>query len=459
VDEVLEAHDDPVLHASSSGRAGRTRAKIGLVRIRSFFAILLAAGAGGLAAQTVTLPAAASLTGAAPFYSDVRAFNTSHTETLSVTAVYRCFLGSCPLASPAFSFPLAPRESRALDDICVSAFGAPNSAGGVEFFSSGVEDDLVVSSRLYSTFPVPTVGMFVPGMKRGQAHARTILTSVRNGGAGLGFRTNSGAFNPTDQPIDVTWRILIEGVNVGQAVQRTVAPHSGAQVNAIFSEAGIPDIQSDNASIEVSATASVFSYAAVIDNATTDPIFVVGAADGPGSDATPTRTFTGTATFTPTLTPTGPTSTPTQTSTATATGTPTSTPSRTSTATTTQTRTPFPSRTATPTVTPTPTSLPGNRRVFVGQGGNFFVDEVSGTNVTTIPAGFTVRWVWVQGAGDHSSTSGVCDAINCLPDSLWTSGQRRFPDVFSRQFNEVGTFSYYCTVHGPQMTGVVVVNP
>src|SRR6188474_37894 len=98
----------------------------------------LALTCAALSAETVTLPAAASIVGGAPFFSDARAFNTSYTESLTVEATYRCFIGNpCPVNAPQTTFTLGPRESRAFDDIVVSAFNAPNTAGGVEFEHSG----------------------------------------------------------------------------------------------------------------------------------------------------------------------------------------------------------------------------------------------------------------------------------------------------------------------------------
>jgi hypothetical protein len=82
---------------------------------------------------TIVLPNAASIVGAAPFFSDVRVFNTSYSDGVDVMATYRCLLGTCPATAPPFLISLSPRQSMALDDNCVSAFGAPNSAGGVEF--------------------------------------------------------------------------------------------------------------------------------------------------------------------------------------------------------------------------------------------------------------------------------------------------------------------------------------
>ena len=355
-----------------------------------------------LPASTVTVPAAASIVGGAPFFSDVRVFNASYTASLDVTAIYRCFLPSFCAGARQIRFTLAPRESRAFDDMVATAFGAPNTAGGIEFEVDGSDDSIVVTSRLYSTSPVPTVGMFIPGLPASRAHAATVLTSIRHDPATSppsGFRANVGAFNPNDAPAIVTFSIFDGGplpAPIGLPVVRGVSGHSGTQVNGIFEAAGAAQTATDNAVIVVAATNPVFSYAAVIDNATTDPIFVVGANNiagptptttptQPGPSRTPTVTPTGatptatssspTATLTPTvtgptptpsLTPTGPTATRTPTPTPTPTGpTPTSTVTATPTKTPTLTATgvtvtPTATRTATATTSPTatPTSTP-----------------------------------------------------------------------------------------------------
>jgi plastocyanin len=86
-----------------------------------------------------------------------------------------------------------------------------------------------------------------------------------------------------------------------------------------------------------------------------------------------------------------------------------------------------------------------------------FVDSISGNFVSTIPVGTTLEWDWVS--SPHSSTSGTCSATNCVPDGLWDSGQHNSGFVYTRQFNSVGTFNYYCTVHTVNMVGVVNVIP
>jgi plastocyanin len=163
-------------------------------------------------------------------------------------------------------------------------------------------------------------------------------------------------------------------------------------------------VTTSNAVIVVSAGSEIFSYAAVLDNNTADPIFVVGAEDQPPQPITPlpVPTSTPSPTQTPTATPGEPTSTPTPTNT----------------------------RTPTSTRTQTPTPLPN--QVNIGPGLGFSPRDI------TITAGQTVIWVW-SGADNHSTTSDT---------GIWDSQIRRAPYVFSHTFPSPGVFPYYCFVHG-----------
>ncbi|HSB37438.1 MAG TPA: hypothetical protein VLH41_11200, partial [Thermoanaerobaculia bacterium] len=200
----------------------------------------------------MTLPAAASIQGLAPFFTDVRVFNTSYTASLEVTATYRCFLGDCAGLPPRRIFTLLPRESAAFNDMVAADFHAPNSAGAVELDFDGAAEQVVATSRLYSTAPSPTVGMFVPGLPQSRAVETAVLTSVRNRGPGKGFRTNVGVFNPGDLPVLVILTVLANGFPAGSPVVRTVLAHSGVQVNAIFAVAGAPDTATSNGVVVVS---------------------------------------------------------------------------------------------------------------------------------------------------------------------------------------------------------------
>src|SRR5262249_21321349 len=112
---------------------------------------------------------------------------------------------------------------------------------------------------------------------------------------------------------------------------------------------------------------------------------------------------------------------------------------------------------------PAPTSGAATRIVNIGQTGNSFTDSQSGGVATTIHPGDTVQWRWV--GGTHSTTSGMCTTDyygggeNCNPDGRWDSSTQSPPSTFSKQFNTVGTYRYFCSVHGGSMTGTVVVAP
>jgi plastocyanin len=104
------------------------------------------------------------------------------------------------------------------------------------------------------------------------------------------------------------------------------------------------------------------------------------------------------------------------------------------------------------------TSVAGaaTRNVAVGVGGaKNFVDAQSGNSTSNIQIGDTIHWTWVSGY--HSTTSGRCPS-DCTPDGLWDSGAQITPFTYSRVFNTVGTFPYYCTVHDAAMQGTVIVS-
>jgi plastocyanin len=401
--------------------------------IARLFSILGLAAPGALLADTVTvtLPVAASVVGAAPFFSDVRVFNTSYTDILNVTATYRCAPGSAGCATqPVKPFQLAPREAKAFDNICVSLFNVPNSLGAVEFVASS--DELVVTSRLYSPASSPpwpagtvgSVGMFIPGLESSDAHAVTVLTNLSNAGSATGsFRTNIGVYNPNPVAVNATIRLYnFQGtfppVLLG-TVPLPLSPRTGTQISNIYKVVGFENLvtTSGYATVESgNAGNPLFTYAATADNTTQDPVLVVGAADV----AAP-------AGFHP----------PTPTTTSGAAG-------------------------SSPTPTPTTASSGATRIVNVGASGNSFTDTVSGSGITSIHVGDTIKWVWM--GGPHSTTSGGCSSGgyyggDCSADGTWDSGTYNAGYSFSQKFTTTGTFHYFCVVHQASMIGTITVQP
>jgi hypothetical protein len=255
---------------------------------------------GLLPAETVTLPVVASATGVGgvPFVSDVRLFNTSYTDALTVTAVYR-FNGETRV------FALAAREARAFDDIGVSLFESPGSVGAVEFTGDGEAGSLVVSSQLRSPAAEGGfVGMFIPGLPPSSARVLSVLTGLANGDS----RTNIGVYNPGGSDVTATIRLYDGPVLLGTKAVG-LGPHGGMQFNNIYEQLGFGSLVRSNgyATVEASDPGSpLFTYAAEADNESGDLILILGAQDAaapPGFDP-PTATATNTPAAAPTPTPT-----------------------------------------------------------------------------------------------------------------------------------------------------------
>jgi plastocyanin len=87
-----------------------------------------------------------------------------------------------------------------------------------------------------------------------------------------------------------------------------------------------------------------------------------------------------------------------------------------------------------------------------------FVSPQTSTHVDpTINLGDTVQWVWVSGLHSTTAAAGQLDS--------WDSGQHFSPFTYTHTFTELGTFNYYCSVHGSDtgcghvapMSGKVIV--
>jgi len=84
--------------------------------------------------------------------------------------------------------------------------------------------------------------------------------------------------------------------------------------------------------------------------------------------------------------------------------------------------------------------------VIVAPDGSF---AFSPSNLT-VKIGDTVRWQWA--ASNHSTTSDASSAES------WDSGVQNSGFVFTRVFNNVGSFPYHCTPHQNfGMTGKIIV--
>lgn len=231
--------------------------------------------AAGLAVSKVTLPAAASLGGIGGtfFHSDVRVWNASSSAFAAVTARYVCFTGEC--GNSEREVLIAPHQTIVLDDIVGTFFDAPGTGGAVEFVS---EEPIVVTSRLSTPEgSEPTFGMFVPGMVPDRASPAQVLNGLARSGDS---RVNVGVFNDADPQV-ITYRLFDGNGNLLGIASRFFGKREAFQVNDIFAFLGVTagPVESAYCLVEGSELLPIFSYAAVIDNRSQDPIFIPGEDD------------------------------------------------------------------------------------------------------------------------------------------------------------------------------------
>jgi hypothetical protein len=223
--------------------------------------------------RILTLPAAASLHGAAGtfFRSDLALFNDDVLASTQVTARYRCIFGGCGETERAFS--LGPGEMRVFANVVGELFGTPESAGAIEIVAPG---HVNVTSRLYTPGPIRgTVGMLVPALEPAASATSQVLLLTSKGS-----RVNVGVVNPEGAAQVVTIRLFSETGQLLGSLTRLLERRRATQINDIFHALGVPgDVAAAYCLVEGNAPFRIYSYAAIIDNESQDPIFVTGQND------------------------------------------------------------------------------------------------------------------------------------------------------------------------------------
>lgn len=222
-------------------------------------------------AETMVIPVSAHVGGAhgTAWVTDLVLHNPG---TSQVTA-YAFFLESETDSSEAEAVPIEipANQSYLFEDAVRSVFGRSSGTGTVLI---GSDQPVIVSSRTYNNSPEGTYGQSISGMPIRDALAPGELASVIQLAAGS-FRSNLGAVNLTGEPIDVVAEIYSDaGQRLDTRVLR-IPPWSHLQINAVFSQAGHPQIADGYAVMRCSdLNARWFAYASVVDNRSGDPVYV-----------------------------------------------------------------------------------------------------------------------------------------------------------------------------------------
>jgi hypothetical protein len=233
-----------------------------------------------LSPSLVTIPSSASIHGVGGtfFHSDLWVMNLSFSETVSVTARYRCFAGQTCDTAPR-TLTLGPRASVLHSDAVGTLFASPESAGSIELAFDPTAGDIAATSRVYTPgLPAPTYGASVPGQlsNRGLENALFLGLGSSGGDVTRGFRTNAGAYNPNASSVSVTFTLhQANGSPLGAPLTRTWEAFETFQISGLFAAVGAGGAVTTNAWLEVNASAPVFPFVTVIDNQSGDSTWVV----------------------------------------------------------------------------------------------------------------------------------------------------------------------------------------
>jgi len=175
---------------------------------------------------------------------------------------------------------LGPQQLLAMDDLVLETFGLDDARGAVLVSPDG---PLVVLSRTFTAAPEGTYGQTVPaeqwyraaGADSPDGAARTLLHVAGN----ADYRSNVGFVEVLGLDGEVDLELLDgEGTTVATGTV-TVPARSFLQVDDVFSRLGAPPLAHASVRVTVRGLGRVFTYASVVDNRTSDPIFFPGLPD------------------------------------------------------------------------------------------------------------------------------------------------------------------------------------
>jgi hypothetical protein len=261
------------------------------------------------------IPASAHVTGAlgTNWRTDLEVFNPGQSPASVTVALLKAGMANTNPQTKTYN--LEPGESMRFEDALMSVFNFDGAAAIRIVNTVGMA---AVTSRTYNLTSSGTYGQFVGGVISHTAiqagQQGRIIQLTHNRSASSGFRTNIGFVNATGSQITVQVALYrANGTYLGSK-SYPLGAYEFQQVDKIFQKVTDDDVADGYAVLTTTTTGGAFfAYGVVIDNRTSDPVYITPAnRAASGSPPPPTTTPTPTTTRTPTPTPTPtPTATPT----------------------------------------------------------------------------------------------------------------------------------------------------
>ena len=252
--------------------------------------LLLFVSAGSVHAVERYLPVAGSV---GVFRTDARIFNPSFTSDIEVVATFLPQGNVSNAGRTGVTISIPKRQMRVFDDVVAALFNA-SGLGAIRLVS---DDEFVVTARVYAQTAQGTLGLFMAGQDPAVSSlSRGILLHLKSKTAA--FRTNIGLVNPGGEPVTVRVQ-LFDRNNVAAGAPNSIAMPPFAVISpsnitsGFFGNPGSADLSDGWAYVTTGGpTERVLAYASVVDETTTDPVFIPAVVDtAPEPPAQVTRTF------------------------------------------------------------------------------------------------------------------------------------------------------------------------
>ena len=208
------------------------------------------------------------------FRTDVRLFNPSATKDITIQAQFLPS-GTDNTAVQPRTITIVKRQMSVMNNI-VSSFFAASGTGAIDLKS---DDDFVVTSRTYTDSPnaaAPgTFGQFIAAYDPSAALTHGVLLHLANSSdLTQGFRTNTGFMNVNTTPVTVTLGLYASDSTLVKAATFGPIPPRSVLQQGLAGILGVNPLDFPDGYVTFSATAPVLGYSSVVDNRSSDQIFV-----------------------------------------------------------------------------------------------------------------------------------------------------------------------------------------
>ncbi len=230
------------------------------------------------------VPLVANTQGAGFFFqSDARIFNPSFSHPVTINA-FLVAQGQAASSALGINHLVEPRESLALNDLCLNDFDSPGSIGSLVLVAAD-GSSFHASSRAYTRNSAGTFGTFVPTSTPAQAVGAADGTATANGfETAAGFHTNVGATEASGQTTTVGVQGFDEsGASVG-TFMLTLLPYSNQQYNPLTDTDHHFTAPAARVDFTVLSGGRVIPYGATVDEGSGDTLLSVAKTQAESAD-------------------------------------------------------------------------------------------------------------------------------------------------------------------------------